>query len=175
MAFFICIMGFMLELPRAAAGSSQALYLQRWMRLMIAQFICKCWPAGGRINLAEYQQEIILLNFSGFGRKVKIWERQRESERGIHLSLMDLSRFLQGSCSKSGVICWAESHCEKWRRGWKMLSGNIWLRTNNYMSLSTFSLFLRLLFLLLLPLLPAERDGAGAGRPCVEVCEGPER
>ena len=98
---------------------------------------CRWW------DNAEYQQEIILLRFSGFGGKVKqVCVCEREGE-GIHLSLMDLSRFLQGNCSKPSVICWAVSHCEKCR-GWKMLSGNIWLLTNNYMSLFTFSLFLHL-------------------------------
>lgn len=162
-------MAFMLELPgAAAAGSLQALCHQRWMKLMIPQFICKCWTAGVKINVAEYQQEIIVLKFSGF------WEKYGcvcmcVREKGIHLSLMDLNRFLQGSCSKPSVICWAVSHCEKWRRVWKMLSGNIWFLTNNYKSLSTFSLFLPP------SVLPAERDGARAGRPCVEVREGPER
>lgn len=41
---------------------------------------------------------------------------------------MDLSRFLQGSCSNLTVICWVVRHCEKWRV-WEMLSGNIWFLT----------------------------------------------
>lgn len=142
-----------MQLPLLAAGSSQALCHQPWMKLMVPLFICKCCTAGSKKkNLAEHPQEMVL---GGEGKEwASLWKK------GIHLPVMDFSRFLQGSCSKTAPVCWACSHCEKCGRGLKMLSSKVLQQTVTWASV--------------VPCRP-ERDGEGAGRPRVKVCEGPKR